>query len=724
TALARAGHNPVLLGHDQVEHDLLTDSWFERTDPFVTDRMAALAARVADPLRATTAPPDWLPLPHVSWTASGRAAELRMCRSWPGRRGVVLHNDLFPTWQFALAEAGLRPVRIPRPDDGPQGGDGRLAGLTAALDEHGTDVTFVCLELSTNAAGGVPLPLSALHETARTLRARGIPLVLDATRVVDNAWAIAEADGGDLWETVRALMDTADAVTMSLSKDFAVGMGGLVATRRTDLAERLAEDEDTYGRNLGAQQLAVLAAALADTEVAGDLVRRRAGHVRTLHRRLVEAGAPVHGGPGTHCVLLDPRRDDALRALTHPGPALLAWLYRTTGVRGGPHVGDDPAGLLRLAVPIGLADTDARTLTDRLADCFGHRTGVVDLHPTVPATTPMALARARFEPADRIPDDVRAAVADGYERAGDNLAVLTEHTPDVRRHLVDLDTATVEAFVHGTGGPTLLLMHPFNIGAGMFARQFSELGSDHRLVVLHHPGVGATRTRGEMSLDHIVDLYTAALDRLGIDDPVHLAGASWGALLAQTFALRHPGRAASLTTIGGSYRYANRVGEVNRLEVIVAEDMAAVAAATGDDTRLPGLAARLLRCESMDAYVGLSYLDLFAGEPDLLRRLPELDLPAAVIQGRLDSVVPLETARRLAEAIPGARYEELADAGHFPCVTHADDVNRILRETVSAATAPVAGRAPDADPEALADATPDTPATPDRSAPEPTEETA
>ncbi|GAA3897334.1 hypothetical protein GCM10022244_04510 [Streptomyces gulbargensis] len=739
--LAEFGHNPVLLGHDQVEHDLLTDSWFERTDSFVTDRMAALAARVADPLRATTAPPDWLALPHVSWAPSGRAAELRMCRAWPGRRGVVLHNDLFPTWQFALAEAGLRPVRIPRPDGGPQGGDGRLAGLAAALDEHGTDVTFVCLELSTNAAGGVPLSLGALRETARTLRARGIPLVLDATRVVDNALAITEGEeGGDLWGTVRALLDTADAVTMSLSKDFAVGMGGLIATRRGDLAERLAEDEDTYGRNLGAQQQAVLAAALADTDVAGDLVRRRAVHVRELHRRLVEAGAPVHGGPGTHCVLLDPRRDDAFRSLTQPGAALLAWLYRTTGVRGGPHVGDDPAGLLRLAVPIGLADSDARTLTDRLADCFGHRAGVVDLHPTVPVATPMALARARFEPADRIPDDVREAVAGGYERAGDNLAVLTEHTPDVRRHLVGLDGATVEAFVHGTDGPTLLLMHPFNIGAGMFAPQFSALGGDHRLVVLHHPGVGATRTNGRMSLDHIVDLFTGALDRLGVDGPLHLVGASWGALLAQTFALRHPARAASLTTIGGSYRYANRVGEVNRLEVVVAEDMAAVAAATGDGTRLPDLAARLLRCESMDAYVGLSYLDLFAGEPDLLRRLPELDLPAAVVQGRLDSVVPVETARRLADAIPGARYEELADAGHFPCLTHADDVNRILRQTVSAATGRTADRAPapaEGPGTVAAGAAPGTPAAsgagttrasttgaPDRSAPEPEEETA
>ncbi|MEU5397680.1 SDR family NAD(P)-dependent oxidoreductase [Streptomyces sp. NPDC005963] len=686
--LTRAGHNPILLDHTDVETDLLTDSWFERFDPFVTDRMAALATRVADTGHTAQELPAWLPQRQVSWTTSGRAAELRLCRSWPGRRGVVLHNDLFPTWQFALAEAGLRAVRLPRSEGAAPGGDDRLAGLAALLDEHGSDVSFVCLELSTNAAGGLPLSLEALRETAALLRTRGVPLVLDATRVVDNAWAITEP-GADVWQTVRDLLESADAVTLSLSKNFALATGGMVATRRADLAERLAEDEDAYGRQLGLQQQALLTAALGDTTFVGALIHRRAQQVRLLHGRLTKAGAPLHGAPGTHCLLLDPGRDPAFGDLTQPGPALLAWLYRGTGVRGGPHVGDDPAGLIRLALPLGLSDTEAEALADRLADRFGDRTDVVDLMPMQPADSPMALARARFEPVDRVPDDVRAAVAAGYERTGDNLAVLTRRAPTVRRHLVELGTATVEAFVHGDTGPTLLLMHPFNIGAGMFADQFAALGADHRLVVLHHPGVGATRTRGTMSLDHIVDLHTAALAELGIEGPFHLVGASWGSLVAQTFALRHPERAASLTTIGGSYRYANRVGEVNRLEVVVAEDLAAVAAATGDDGPRPALAADLLCCESMDAYVGLSYLDLFVGEPDLLRRLPELRLPALVIQGRLDTVVPLETARRLAGAIPDARYEELPDAGHFPCVTHADEITRLLREVIAtAATAP------------------------------------
>ncbi|MEU8242628.1 SDR family NAD(P)-dependent oxidoreductase [Actinoplanes missouriensis] len=665
--LAAHGHNPVLLDHADVEFDLLTDSWFERSDAFVTDRMTALAAAVAD-TGPDTGTPAWMPLPHLSFTSSGRAAELRLCRSWPGRRGVVLHNDVFPTWQFALAETGLRAVRL-------DGGD-PLAGLAAALDEHGDAVSFVCVELNTNAAGGTPIDLSALRAAARLLQERKVALVLDATRIVDNALAIGAEDP---WRAVRELLDTADAVTFSLSKNFTVAFGGLVATRRPDLAARLAEDEQTYGRQLSRQQQALVSAALRDTATVADLVAERNRQVRALHDRLVKAGAPVHGG-GTHCVLLDPRRDPAFAELTHPGPAMLAWLYRATGVRGGPHLGD--GDLLRLTLPVGLPEAGAAELTERLAACFADRAGVRDLMPVEPATTAMALARARFAPVDAVPGDVREALAEGYDAAGDNLAVLTAHAPGTRRHLIRLDGATVEAFVHGSG-PTLVLMHPFNIGAGMFARQFAGLGEDHRLVVLHHPGVGATRSDGTPSLEHITDLFAAALDRLGVTGRVHLAGASWGALLAQTFALRNPDRAASLTTICGSYRYANRVGEVNRLELIVAEDMAAVAATGVGDLAEP--AGELLRCESMDPYVGLSYLDLFAGEPDLLRRLPRLSLPAMVIQGRLDTVVPVETARRLAAAIPEAGYTELPDAGHFPCVTHPGRINALLRAVIASA---------------------------------------
>lgn len=230
-------------------------------------------------------------------------------------------------------------------------------------------------------------------------------------------------------------------------------------------------------------------------------------------------------------------------------------------------------------------------------------------------------------------------------------------------------------------GPTLLLMHPFNMGAGVFARQFRDLAGRCRVVVIHHPGVGATTADGDISLDGITALHFDVLRRLGVEFPVHVAGASFGSLLAQNFALRHPEATASLSIICGSYKYANRAGAVNRLERVVAEDLDHIVAGSGSARireQRDDLEAALLRCESMDPRIGLRYLDVFAAEPDLLGRLPGISVPTLIVQGRHDSVIPLKTAHLLHGLIPDARYVEIPDAGHFPCVTHPEEVNHAL----------------------------------------------
>ena len=50
---------------------------------------------------------------------------------------------------------------------------------------------------------------------------------------------------------------------------------------------------------------------------------------------------------------------------------------------------------------------------------------------------------------------------------------------------------------------------------------------------------------------------------------------------------------------------------------------------------------------------------------DATEHLAELRLPALVLHGDEDRIIPLENGRRLAAAIPGARFEELAGAGHL-----------------------------------------------------------
>jgi pimeloyl-ACP methyl ester carboxylesterase len=43
-------------------------------------------------------------------------------------------------------------------------------------------------------------------------------------------------------------------------------------------------------------------------------------------------------------------------------------------------------------------------------------------------------------------------------------------------------------------------------------------------------------------------------------------------------------------------------------------------------------------------------------------------------------VIPLKTAHLLHGAVPDCRYVELADAGHFPCLTNPDEVNRLIAD--------------------------------------------
>ncbi|WP_329213072.1 SDR family NAD(P)-dependent oxidoreductase [Streptomyces sp. NBC_01485] len=680
--------NPLTLPTTAVTHDLITDSWAELEGPAMTVRMAELTERAAgtdadgDGLSAV----PWLDFDCVVPTPSGRTAEALLCRSWSGLPQAAVHNSLFPTLLMSLADNGFEPVALPglqpvtRPDPFR---NVDLAALDEALGSRPGGVSMVCLELSDNAQGGYPISLANLREVRQRLAAVGVPLVLDATRIVENAIFIAEHEEGqqgrNIWKIVADLTRTADVVTMGLSKDFGIDFGGLVATSSPTLAARLREQTATRGHQVNLAGRRVITAALTDPGgVAGQVGRRRAA-VKMLWNRLTRAGIPVIGPAAGHCVLLDVGAMKQFADFEHPVPSCLAWLYEHTGVRGGPHLatGPEAAPLIRLAVPVGTETSQIRLISKSMESLFRSGPAPVELIPVNPAAPP---SQAVYHLAEAVPDDIREALREGVRAKDDNLGVLQDGGARVEHRLVRLPEGEVEAFTAGDG-PTLLLIHPFNIGAGVFTRQFTGLADRYRVVVLHAPGVGATTASADLTLSGLAEVHRAALRELGVSAPVHLAGASFGGLTAQMFALRHPDEVASLTLVCSSYKCANRVGEVNRLDVVLQEDFDKIAAESpcGPTPELRGsLEAMISRCESMDPQTGLRYLDVFAQEPDLLARLPEISVPTLVVQGRHDSVIPVKTAHLLHGAIPGARYQEIDGAGHFPALTRAEDFNAVL----------------------------------------------
>jgi 3-oxoadipate enol-lactonase len=63
---------------------------------------------------------------------------------------------------------------------------------------------------------------------------------------------------------------------------------------------------------------------------------------------------------------------------------------------------------------------------------------------------------------------------------------------------------------------------------------------------------------------------------------------------------------------------------------------------------------------------------------DFVPKLPTITLPTLVVCGDGDAGTPPAGNKKIAELIPGGRYEEIAAARHFPNVEQAETFNRIM----------------------------------------------
>ena len=167
------------------------------------------------------------------------------------------------------------------------------------------------------------------------------------------------------------------------------------------------------------------------------------------------------------------------------------------------------------------------------------------------------------------------------------------------------------------------------------------------------------------------------LDHLDIDR-AHIAGASMGGMIAQVFAIEHPDRTLTLTSI------MSTTGEPD-VSTPTPEAGAALLAAppTDRDAFIEAAARSMLwkskrygdldqvRAEAARNYDRSFYPD---GAPRQLKAiyasgrrtdgLAALDTPTLVIHGRDDTLFPIAAGLRTSELIPGSKLLLLADMGH------------------------------------------------------------
>ena len=381
-ALDQAGWNTFLLRSRDVYIDLLTDSG---TNAMSDEQWAGMMlgdeayAGSENFYHLEAAVRRAYGYEHVIPTHQGRGAEHILSRLLIKPGDVVPGNMYFTTTRLhqELAGGTFEDVIIEEAHDPeslhPFKGDIDLERLDRLIGRVGAArVPYVSVAATVNMAGGQPISLGNLRALRALTRRRGVRVILDATRAIENAWFIKQREPGQaerpLADILRDMCAQTDGCTMSGKKDLLVNIGGFLALNDPGLYEEarnlvvVYEGLDTYG-GLAGRDLEAMARGIAEA-VDEDHMRARVGQVEYVGEKLIAAGVPVVRPLGGHAVFLD-----ALRALPHvpqtafPAQALAGELYLQAGVRtmerGIVSAGRDPAGehrrprleLVRLTFP-------------------------------------------------------------------------------------------------------------------------------------------------------------------------------------------------------------------------------------------------------------------------------------------------------------------------------------------------------------------------------------
>jgi pimeloyl-ACP methyl ester carboxylesterase len=221
-------------------------------------------------------------------------------------------------------------------------------------------------------------------------------------------------------------------------------------------------------------------------------------------------------------------------------------------------------------------------------------------------------------------------------------------------------------------GRTFLLLHggagPQSVAA--FGRLLAERGPA-RVVTPTHPGFGGTERPDDLTtIAELAEVYLRLLDDLDLHD-VTVVGNSIGGWIAAELALHGSPRISGVVLVNavGIEVEGHPVADVfslspTELARLSYHDPAKFAAPMSDAQRAAMAANRV----ALAVYGGQpSMLD-----PTLRERLGKVAVPTAVLWGEADRIVDPDYGRAFAAAIPGARFQLIAEAGHVPQIEAPD----------------------------------------------------
>jgi len=240
----------------------------------------------------------------------------------------------------------------------------------------------------------------------------------------------------------------------------------------------------------------------------------------------------------------------------------------------------------------------------------------------------------------------------------------------------------IELIERGEGRP-LLFLHP-EIGIDENSPALARLAARRRVLAPIHPGFGASDLpNGFDSIDDLAYFYLDLIEQLALDH-IALIGVSFGGWIAAEIAIKTTARISHLVL-------ANPVGikvgpreqrDIADIFAMPEEEFLKLAfcdpkLGQRDYKTMPEDELRsVARNREATARYGWSP---FLHDPKLRARLHRIRIPTVLLWGRQDRMVSEPYGRAYCAAIPGARFEPIDQAGHFPHIEQPDEfADRIL----------------------------------------------
>ncbi|MBB96420.1 MAG: 3-oxoadipate enol-lactonase [Rhodobacteraceae bacterium] len=222
------------------------------------------------------------------------------------------------------------------------------------------------------------------------------------------------------------------------------------------------------------------------------------------------------------------------------------------------------------------------------------------------------------------------------------------------------------------GAPTIVFANSLGTDLRVWDRVVALLPAGWGILRQDKRGHGLSAIGDTLTIETMADDVEMLLDHYGIDGFVGV-GLSVGGLIMQRLAVRRPEGMSKLVLSDTAAKIGSPEIWDPRIATVLDKGIAAI----GDAILERWFAAPYRDTEDFAMWQAMlertpakGYAQVCAAirDADYREDLAAITQPTLVIAGSEDASTPPELVKSTAEAISGGRFEEIADAGHLPCV--------------------------------------------------------